>query len=69
MMQPSDHQRRGRKTKFFRAEQRRHGHVAAGFQLAVRLDINSAPQIIQHERLVRLGQAKFPWRARVLDGR
>ena len=62
-------QRRGRKTKFLRAEQRGDGHVAAGLQLAVRLDINAAAQIVQHERLVRLGQAEFPRAARVFDGR
>ena len=69
MMQPSDDQRRGGKTKFLRAEQRGDRHVAAGFQLAVRLDINAAAQIVQHERLVRFGQAEFPRAARVLDGR
>ena len=62
MMQPIDHERRGGKTKFLRAQQRGNGHVAAGLQLAVGLDINAAAQIVQHERLVRLGQAEFPRR-------
>ena len=62
-------ERRGGKTKFLRAEQRGDGHVAAGLQLAVGLDVNAAAQIVQHERLVRLGQAEFPRAARVLDGR
>ena len=54
------HERRGGKTKFLRAEQRGHGHVAAGLHLAVGLHVNAAAQIVQHERLVRLGQAEFP---------
>ena len=63
------HERRGGKTKFLRAEQRGDGHVAAGLQLAVGLDVNAAAKIVQHERLVRFGQAEFPRRARVFDGR
>ena len=41
--------------------------VAAGLQLAVGLDDDAAAQIVQHERLVRLGEAEFPRQARVLD--
>ena len=69
MMQPSDDQRRGGKTKFLRAEQRGDRHVAAGLQLAVRLDVDAAAQIVQHQRLVRFGQAEFPRAARVFDAR
>ena len=42
-------------------------HVAAGLQLAVGLDGDAAAQIVQHERLVRFGQAEFPRDAGVLD--
>ena len=57
-------ERRGGETKFFRAEQRGDDHVAAGLHLAVRLDHDAAAQIVQHERLVRLGEAEFPRQAR-----
>jgi len=53
------HERRGGKTKFLRAQQRGHGHVAAGLHLAVRLDVNAAAEIVQHERLVGFRQAEF----------
>ena len=57
-------ERRGGKTKFLRAEQRGDGHVAARLHLAVGLDVNAAAEIVQHQRLVRLGHAEFPRRAR-----
>ena len=60
-------ERRGGKTKFLRAEQRGDDHVAAGFQLAVGFHHDAAAQIIQHQSLVRFGQAEFPRNARVLD--
>ena len=69
MMQPERDQRRGGKTEFLRAEQRGDDHVAAGLELAVGLDGDAAAEIVEHERLVRLGQAEFPRRARVLDAR
>ena len=61
------HQRRGGKTKFLRAEQRGDDHVAAGLQLAVGLHGDAAAQIVQHQGLVRFGQAEFPRHASVLD--
>ena len=67
MMQPSDDQRRGGKTKFLRAQQRGNDHVAAGFQLAVGFDRDAAAQIIQDQSLMGFGQAQFPRNARVLD--
>jgi hypothetical protein len=67
MMQPMRHQRRGGETEFLRAEQRGDRHVAAGLQLTVRLDVNAAAQVVQHQRLVRFRQAEFPRSARVFD--
>ena len=62
-------ERRGGKTEFFRTEQRGDRHVAARLELAVGLDVNPAAKIVEHERLVRLGQAEFPRNARMFDGR
>ena len=62
-------ERRGGETEFLGAEQRGDDHVAAGLQLAVRLDGDAAAQIVQHQRLVRFGEAEFPRQAGVLDGR
>ena len=53
-------QRRGGEAEFLGAEQRGDDDVAAGLQLAVGLDDDAAAQIVQHERLVRFGQAEFP---------
>ena len=68
MMQPSTTSGAVAKPNSSAPEQRGHGHVATGLQLAVRLDIDAAAQIVQHERLVRFGQAEFPRAARVFDG-
>ena len=43
--------------------------VAAGLHLAVDLHGDAAAQPVQHERLLRLGEAQLPRRARVLDRR
>ena len=61
-------QRRGGEAEFLGAQQRRDRDVAAGLQLAVGLDRDAAAQIVQHQRLVRLGQAQLPGHAGVLDG-
>ena len=63
------HERSGCKTKLLRAQQRGHGHVAPGLQLAVGLEIDAAAQVVQHEGLVRFGQAQLPRPPGVLDGR
>ena len=63
-----DDERRRGKTEFLGAEQGGHCDVAAGFQLAVRFHINAAAEIVQHQRLVRLGQAKLPRSAGMFDG-
>ena len=54
------HERRGGEAEFLGAEQRGDDHVAAGLQLAVGLDRDAAAEIVQHERLVRFGEAEFP---------
>ena len=61
------HQRRGGEAEFLRPEQGGDDHVAPGLQLAVGLDDDARAQVIEHQRLVRLGQAQLPRDARVLD--
>ncbi len=63
------HQRCGGKAEFVGAQERANGHVATGFHLAVGLHANAAAQVVQHQCLLGFGQAQFPGRARVLDGR
>src|ERR1043166_7402979 len=43
--------------------------VAPGFELPVGLDRDAAAEIVQQQRLVRLGEAQLPREPRVLDGR
>ena len=49
------------------AQHRRFDNVDAGFQAAVGLQTNLVAQVVATQYLVRLGQAKFPGTARVLD--
>ena len=60
-------QRRGREAEFLGAEQRGDDDVATGLQLAVGFDRDAAAQIVQHQRLVRLGEAELPRQAGVRD--
>ena len=62
-------QRRGRESELLGAEQGGDGDVAARLELAVGLDVNAAPEIVQHECLVGFGQTEFPGCAGVFDGR
>ena len=62
-------ERRGRKAEFFGPEESGDRNVAAGLQLAVRLQHHAATQVVHHQRLMRLGDAEFPWHAGVLDRR
>ncbi len=64
-----DHQRCGGKAEFVRAQQRADQHVATGLQLAVNLQTDATAQLVQYQRLLRFGQAQFPWCARMLHGR
>ena len=50
-------------------QQRRNDDIAARLQTAVRLQYHTAPKIVHDQRLVRLGNAEFPWQSRVLDTR
>ena len=65
MMQPSRDQRRGREAEFLGAEQRGDDDVAAGLELSVGLDHDAAAQVVEHQRLVRLGEAELPRQPRV----
>ena len=64
-----DDERCRREAELVRAEHRADDDVAAGLQLAVDLDGDAAAKAVQHQRLLRLGQAQLPRRARVLDRR
>ena len=60
-------QRRGREAELVGAEQRADDDVAPGLHLAVGLHADAAAQAVEHQRLLRLGQAQLPRRAGVLD--
>ena len=62
-------QRRGGEAEFFGAEDRGDHHVAARLEAAVGLQHDAAAQVVQHERLVRFGDAELPRQAGVLDAR
>ena len=62
-------ERRGREAKFLGAEDGGDHHVAARFEAAVGLQHDAAAQVVEHERLVRFGDAEFPGQAGVLDAR
>ena len=53
-------QRAGAETEFFRAQQRGDRDIAAGFDLPVGLQNDAAAQIVQHQSLLRFGDAHFP---------
>ena len=57
-------QRRGGKTEFFGAQQSGDDHIAAGLQFAVGLHADAAAQIVQHQHLLRFGQAQAPTECR-----
>ena len=56
-----------REAELLGAQQRGDHHVAAGLQLAVDLHADAVAQVVQHQRLLRFGQAEFPGNAGVLD--
>ena len=53
-------QRRGGEAELVGAEQRADDDVAAGAQAAVDLHGDARAQAVQHQRLVRLGEADLP---------
>ena len=61
------HQRRGGEAELVGAQQRTDHDVAAGLHLAVGLHADAAAQAVEHQGLLRLGQAQLPGRAGVLD--
>ena len=64
----AEHDERSRReAEFFRAEQSSDRDVAAGHQLAVRLDDDAVAQVVEHQRLMRLGQAELPRQARMTN--
>ena len=65
----ADDERRRRESELLGAEQRRDDDVAAGLQLAVDLHDDAIAQPVDEQRLLRLGEAELPRRARVLDRR
>src|SRR3954469_22763771 len=60
-------ERRGGKAELFGAEKRGNNHVAASFKLAISFHNDTAAEIVEEQCLVRLGEAEFPWDARVFD--
>ena len=62
------YQRCCRKTKFFRAEQRRDRHVPAAHELAVCLQNDSVPKTVFREASVRLCETKLPGKTCVMYG-
>src|SRR5215213_3011260 len=63
----ADDERGRREPELLAAEQRRNHDVATGLQLAVDLDDDPVTQPVEEQRLLRLGQAELPGRARVLQ--
>ena len=63
-----DH-RRGAEAEALGADDRRLDDVEAGLQAAVGLQPHAMPQLVDAQRLVRLGEAELPRRAGVLDRR
>ena len=61
-------QRRSSEPEFLRAKQRGYGHVPPRHELAVGFQHDTAPQAVEHKRLLRLGQTHFPGQARMANG-
>src|SRR5262249_18314652 len=62
-----DDERRRREAVLLAAEQRRDEDVASGLHLAVDLDHDAVAKLVQHQDLLRLGQAQLPRHAALLD--
>ena len=67
MMQPEAISGAVREAELLGPEQRGDDDVAAGLDLAVGLQNDPAAQVVEHQRLLRFGQAQFPGKAGVLD--
>ena len=68
-MQPSVMSGAVAEAEFLGAEDGGDHDVAAGFEAAVGLQHDAAAQVVEHQRLVRFGDAEFPRQAGVLDAR
>ena len=68
ILAPERHHRRAAETEALRAEDRRLHDVEAGLEAPVGLQPHPVAQIVAAQRLVGLGEAELPRRARVLDG-
>ncbi len=64
-----NHQRCSGKAEFIGTQQGTHHHVTASLDLAVGLQAHTAAQAVEHEGLLGFGQADFPGRPGMLDGR
>ena len=62
-------ERRGCKTPLFSTEQAGDGDVAARANLTISLHGDTATKVVEHERPMRLGEAKLSRETRVLDTR
>ena len=60
-------ERRCSKAPFFSAKQTSDSHVASSANLTVSLNNDTATKIVEHERLMRLCETKFPRQAGVFD--
>jgi hypothetical protein len=60
----ADHQRGGGEAELLGAQQRGDDDVAAGLELAVGLHDDPVAQAVEQQRLLGLGQAELPGRAR-----
>ncbi len=57
----------GGEADFFSAQKHGDGDVAAGFNLAVGLQNDSAAEVVHHEHLLGFGNAEFPGNAGILN--
>ena len=64
---PQAHQQGGAEAELLRAQERGDDHIAAGFELSIRLEPNPVAHIVDHKSLVRFGQPQFPGQSRMAD--
>ena len=62
-------ERCGGETHLFGTEQRGNDHVATGLEPAVGLEHHAATEVVENQRLMRLGNAQFPRQAGVFNTR
>jgi hypothetical protein len=63
------HERRRGESKLLGSEQRGDDHIAAGLELSVYLHARLPTQSVEHQRLLRLGEANLPGNPGSLDRR